>query len=122
MPIVCFSLPIDLYSVVSHAVQLDFKAAFFSVRCIFHSKVPITLLRTLCNPFSHGLRMPSEETAFTGWPKIHSHSKIFRYGRSICCLPHRPKFSDFFDLCLHWVSVVHAFSQSSNQDTFLIIS
>ena len=79
---------------------------FFSVRCIFHSKVPITLLRTLCNPFSHGLRMPSEETAFTGWPKIHSHSKMFWYGRSIFCLPHLPKISDFFELCLHWVFIV----------------
>ena len=47
-----------------------------------------------------------EEIAFTAWPKIHSYSQIFRYGRSIFCLPHRPKFSDFFDLCLHWVSVV----------------
>ena len=27
-------------------------------------------------------------------------------GRSIFCLPHRPKISDFFDVCLHWVSVV----------------
>ena len=36
------------------------------------------------------------------------HSKIFRYGRSIFCLPHQPKISDFFDLCLHWVSVVRA--------------
>ena len=26
--------------------------------------------------------------------------------RSIFCLPHRLKFSHFFDLCLHWVSVV----------------
>ena len=31
----------------------------------------------------------------------------FRYGQSIFHLPHRPKFSDFFDLCLHWVSLVH---------------
>ena len=38
----------------------------------------------------------------------NSHSQIFRYGRSIFCLPHRPKFSDFFDLCFHWVSVVRA--------------
>ena len=38
--------------------------------------------------------------------KIHSHSQIFRYGQSIFCLPHWPKFSDFFDLCLHRVSVV----------------
>ena len=39
-------------------------------------------------------------------PKINSHSQIFRYAWSIFCLPHRPKFSDIFDLCLHWVSVV----------------
>ena len=44
--------------------------------------------------------------AFTARPKIHSHSQIFRYGGSIFCLPHRPIFSDIFDLCLHWVSVV----------------
>ena len=54
----------------------------------------------------HGLRTPREEIAFTARPKIHSHSQIFRYGRSIFCLPHRPNFSDIFDLCLHWVSVV----------------
>ena len=52
---------------------------------------------------AHGLRTPSEEIAFIAWLKIHSHSQIFRYGRSIFCLPHRPKFSD---LCLYWVSVV----------------
>ena len=55
---------------------------------------------------SHGLRTPGEEIAFTARPKINSHSQILRYGRNIFCLPHRPKFSDFFDLCLHWVSVV----------------
>ena len=27
-------------------------------------------------------------------------------GQSIFCLPFGPKVSDFFDLCLHWVSVV----------------
>ena len=32
------------------------------------------------------------------------NSQIFRYIRSIFCLRKRPKFSDFFDLCLHWVS------------------
>ena len=58
------------------------------------------------NDLLHGLRTPREEIAFTARPKIHSHSQIFRYGRSIFCLPHRPKFSDFFDLCLHWVSIV----------------
>ena len=61
------------------------------------------------NNIKHGLRTPGEEIAFTARLKIHSHShsQIFRYGRSIFCLPHRPKFSDFFDLCLQWVSVVH---------------
>jgi hypothetical protein len=54
----------------------------------------------------HGLRTPGEEIAFTAQPKIKSQSKMFLYGRSIFCLPHRPKISDFFDLCLHWVSVV----------------
>ena len=55
----------------------------------------------------HG-RTPREEKAFTARPKIQSHSQIFRYGRSIFCLPHWPNFSDFFDLCLLWVSVVRA--------------
>ena len=62
----------------------------------------------------HGLWMPVEEITFTARPKINSQSQIFRYGRSIFCLPHQPKFSDFFDLCLHWASVVrgsiHLFS------------
>ena len=31
---------------------------------------------------------------------------MFRYGQSIFCLPHWPEFSYFFDVCLHWVSVV----------------
>ena len=47
-----------------------------------------------------------EEIVFTVRPKIHSHSQIFRYGQSIFCLPHRPNFSDIFDVCPHWVSVV----------------
>ena len=55
---------------------------------------------------THGLRTPSEEIAFTVQSKINSHFQIFRYGQSIFCLPHRPKFSNVFDLCLHWVSVV----------------
>ena len=37
-------------------------------------------------------------------------AQIFRYGRNIFCLPHLPNFSDIFDLCLHWVSVVRAFT------------
>ena len=62
----------------------------------------------------HGLRTPREEKAFTARPKIQSQSQIFRYGQSIFCLPHRPNFSDIFDLCLHWVSVVRAGDQSKN--------
>jgi hypothetical protein len=54
----------------------------------------------------HGLRTPREEKAFTARLKIQSQSQIFRYGRSIFCLPHQLNFSDIFDLCLHWVSVV----------------
>ena len=46
----------------------------------------------------------------TARPKIHSHSKMFRYGRSIFCLPDQPNFSDIFDLCLRWVSVVRGCS------------
>ena len=56
--------------------------------------------------FMHGLRTPREEIAFTARQKIQSQSQIFRYGRSIFCLSHRPNFSDSFHLCLHWVSVV----------------
>ena len=62
--------------------------------------------QTQIDVITHGLRTPSEEIVFTARPKINSHSQIFRYGRSIFGLPHRPKFSNFFDLCLHWVSVV----------------
>ena len=61
---------------------------------------------------THGLRRPREEIAFTARPKIYSHSQIFKFSRSIFCLPHRHNFSDIFDLCLHWVSVVRAMSKS----------
>ena len=56
--------------------------------------------------FTHKPRTPGEEITFTAWPKINSDSQIFKYGQSIFCLPHRPNFSDIFDLCLHWVYVV----------------
>ena len=62
----------------------------------------------------HELRTPGEEIAFTARQKINSQSQIFRYGRNIFNLPHRPKFSDFFDLCLHLVSVVRAMSYGAN--------
>ena len=55
---------------------------------------------------NHGLRTPGEEITFTVQPKIKSQSQIYSHGQSIICLPHGPKFSGFFDLCLHWVSVV----------------
>jgi len=64
--------------------------------------------------YRHGLRTPGEEIAFTARPKIKSQSQIYRYSRSIFCLPHRPKISAFFDLCLHWVSLVR--SLEDNQD------
>ena len=59
--------------------------------------------------------MPSEEIAFTARQKINSHSQIFRYGQSTFCLPHRPKFSDFFDLCLHWLSVVRGTTNRNHE-------
>ena len=65
---------------------------------------PVTGSDTSSVASRHGLRMPREEKAITARLKI----QIFRYGQRIFCLPHRPKFSDFFDLCLHWVSVVRA--------------
>ena len=64
------------------------------------------LLRTMGG--CHGLRTPREGIAFTARPKIQSQSQIFRYGWSIFCLPHRPNFSDIFNLCLHWMSIVRA--------------
>ena len=70
-----------------------------------HCRHPIAVIGVV-DTFGHGLRTLREEIAFTARPKIHSHSQIFRYCRSIFCLLHRPNFSDIFDLCLHWVSVV----------------
>ena len=58
------------------------------------------------NGQTHELPSPREEIAFTARPKIQSKTQIFRYGRSIFCLTHRPNFSDIFDLCIHWLSVV----------------
>ena len=33
--------------------------------------------------------------------------QTLEYGQSISYLPHRPKFSDFIDLWIYWVNVVH---------------
>ena len=43
---------------------------------------------------------PERKLVFTARPKIHFHSQIFRYGRSIFCLPHRPNFQ---------ISLIYAF-------------
>ena len=67
----------------------------------------------------HGLRTPREEIAFTASPKIQSQYQIFRYGRSIFCLSHRPNFSDIFDLCLHWVSVVLDYYNANKKMTLI---
>ena len=69
----------------------------------------------------HGLRTPGEEIAFTERPKINSQSQIFRYGRSIFCLPQRSKFSDFYDLCLHWVSVVRVLDHAQKSGSRLFM-
>ena len=55
---------------------------------------------------NHRLQTPGEGMSLTTWPKNQSHSQIFRYSQSIFCLLHRPNYLDFFELCLHWVSVV----------------
>ena len=70
---------------------------------------------------NHGLRTSGEEIPFTAQPKINSQSKIFRYSRSMFCLPHRPKFSDFFDLCFHWVSVVRDKNHQGQYIHFLFL-
>jgi hypothetical protein len=75
-----------------NGMKSSHKMSIFSFFCI----IQINLLKADTN--MHGLRTHREETAFTARPKIQSQSQIFRYGRSIFCLPH---FSDIFDLCLH---------------------
>ena len=65
--------------------------------------------------WKHRLQTTREQIAFTARPKIQSQSQIFRCGGSIFCLSHRSNFSDIFDLCLHWVSVVRALDVHMNQ-------
>ena len=48
------------------------------VELIFHSTAYSTF--EIIFQLQHGLRMPGEEIAFAAWPKINSHSQIFRYG------------------------------------------
>ena len=89
-----------------------FKYSFVTKLEDFWNYVVCVLNKWLWILIKHGLRTSSEEIASTAQPKIHSHSQMFRYGGSIFCLPHRPNFSDIFDLCLHWVSVVRGFHWS----------
>ena len=71
-------------------------------------------MTTLCWPkcaycvLHHRLQTPVKEIPFNEQLKINSHPQIFRYVQRIFCLPHWPKFSDFFDLRLQWVFVLHA--------------
>ena len=83
---------------------------------VFDHLPPIVDIFYLIN---HRLRTPREEIAFTARPKIQSQPQIFRYGRSIFCLPHRPNFSDIFDLCLLWVSVVRAANNATTTNWML---
>ena len=43
--------------------------------------------------------------------KFNPNPKFLSTAEAYFCLPHRPNFSDIFDLCLHWVSVVRDFAQ-----------
>ena len=70
---------------------------------------------TSCPCLSTRTTDAQRRSRFTTRPKIQSQSQIFRYGQSIFCLPHRPNFSDIFDLCLHWVSVVRASVDADSQ-------
>ena len=69
---------------------------FAQQNCLLLNKLQYTYLalHVLSNTLSIRLWTPDEEIDFTARPKIHSHSQIFRYGRNIFCLPHRPNFSD----------------------------
>ena len=57
--------------------------------------------------FYHRLQTPSKESPSLHGRKSNLNPKL--YCRSILRLPHRLKISIFFNLCLHWVSVVHGF-------------
>ena len=102
----------EVHPIVTSQIQGNFTSELVVMNCSMFSWI-LTYCNWLfhkfhhdVNNFLHGLRTPREEIAFTARPKFHS--QIFRYCRSIFCLPHRPNFSDIFDLCLHLVSVVRA--------------
>ena len=67
-----------------------------------HYNLHRVTLREVSEDLVHGIRTSSEEIAFTA---LHGHKST---PTPIFCLPYWPKFSDFFDWYLHWVSVVRA--------------
>ena len=54
----------------------------------------------------HGLRMPERGNCLDCTVEKQVPFPNFRHFRSIFCLPLMSTFSDFFDLCLHWLSIV----------------
>ena len=42
--------------------------------------------------------------------KSNPNPKFIGTAEAYFCLPHRPKIAGYFDLCLHWVSVVRAYT------------
>ena len=60
------------------------------------------------------------------WPSLHCRKlnpnpKFLGMAEAYFCLPHRPNFSDFFDLCRHWVSVVRGFIYANIKCVWLFI-
>ena len=60
-----------------------------------------------------GQKLGEDFSKFCGLLRIYE-----LYDQSIFCLPHGPNFSDIFDLCLHWVSVVREFIYSEKATKF----
>ena len=107
LPLLILSALLDLDSVHNARKLLNINL-LSHFRQFLNSNLRYTVLM-----YTHGLRTPREEIAFTARPKIQSQSQFFKYGGSIFCLPHGPNFSDIFDLCLHWVSVDRDFGHSN---------
>ena len=51
-------------------------------------------------------RRPVRKSTSLHCPKSTPTAKFLGTAEAYFCLPHQLKFSDFFDLCLHWVSIV----------------
>ena len=100
---------------------------YLFIRGHVHKLLPRKSRHTDYGRPAHGLRTSRDERAFTARPKIHSQSQIFKYCQCIFCLPHWPNFSDIFDLCLDWMSVVRALKEQkfwkvSNADTCRVLN